>query len=392
MRSLCPLILAVPGVLVACDDANRTVPDGPPPDMSAPTTITITTGVPAALVVFRDGVTGAWKPAAMTTPTIFEAQVHGPYLVTVVCDDTFTTPGGTFHSWDTWQTGRTLDDPHAYATCRAPAERHAITGHMTQAGAVVMGDSLASSAAVGWDFRLSVANGIYDLIATTSDGLLVQRGIDVGGDLALATIDVATQGTAYATGAFTATNVVASETLKTTVFLETGTNSQPAILYNGAAGTAKIAPTAALRDSDLQTVSVRAFSTTAHGTALRALRRPFRAGGDTSYTLPAALGNPQWTVTGTQAAVSWTQLSVIGNLDEVISGSVAGGAVSASTELDLTTSFVALTAPTKAILDTDIPGFKPEWRVDTAAAYTRQLTIQRIASGEITSLTLSDSL
>jgi hypothetical protein len=90
--------------------------------------------------------------------------------------------------------------------------------------------------------------------------------------------------------------------------------------------------------------------------------------------------------------VSWTQLSVIGNLNETISGSVTGGAVSASTELDLTTSFVTLTAPTKAVLDTDIPGFKPEWRVDTTAPYSRQLTIQRIANGEITSLTLSDTL
>jgi hypothetical protein len=358
-----------------------------------PTTITITTGVPAALVVFRDGVTGAWQPAAMKAPTMFEAQVHGPYMVTVVCDNTFTTPGGTFHSWDTWQIGHTLDDPHTYATCELPAERHAITGQMTQPGAVVMGGSLASSATANWNVHLAVANGSYDLIATTSDGLLVQRGIVVGGDLALAApIDVAAQGTAFATDAFTATSLAAGETLKATVFLETGTNSQPAILYNGAAATAKFAPTAALRDTDLQTVSVRAFTTTAHGTSLRALRRPFRAGGNTSYTLPAALGNPQWTVTATQAAVSWTKLPLIGNIDALISGSVAGGAVSATGDLDLTTNFVTLTAPTKVALDTDIPGFKPEWRVDVIAPYTRQLTIQRIANGDITSLTLSDTL
>jgi len=312
-------------------------------------------------------------------------------MVTAVCDDT--NPGGTFHSWDTWQLGRTLDDSHDNAVCNVATGAHAITGRMTQPGAVVLGAALRNSVTPGWSFALSAANGTYDLIASTCAGFVVQRGIVVGGDLAMTTpIDVAAHGTPYQTAAFTASNAAAGETLKAGTLLETGTNPQPAILYNGPAASVRFAPTAALRDTDLQTVSLRAITATAHGTALRALRRPFRAGGDTSYTLPAALGDPQWTVTATQAVVSWTQLSVIGNLFETLRGTVAGGAVPASAELDLSPSFVALTAPTRAVLDTDVPGFQPEWRVDVAGSYNRQLSVQRVANGEVISVMLDDSL
>src|SRR5215467_11320791 len=98
-RRFLPL-LTLPSIVVACGSNPRGTPDGAPPDMAPATTITITTGRPAALVAFRDGGTAPWQTATMKTPTSFEVQVHGPYLVSVVCNDMFTNPGGTFESWD----------------------------------------------------------------------------------------------------------------------------------------------------------------------------------------------------------------------------------------------------------------------------------------------------
>jgi hypothetical protein len=310
-----------------------------------------------------------------------------------VCDDTFVNPGGTFHIWDTFETGRTLADPHAFTECAAPAAGHAVTGHMVQAGAVVMGDQFASSATANWDFKLNVASGTYDLIATTSDRLEIKRGIVVAGDVQVTpAVDVATQGVALTTAAFTVTNTAAGESLRAAVFLETGTNSLPANLYNNAPATAKVAPEAALVAGDVQTVSLRAFSTTAQGTLLRAFRRPFRVGGNASYTLPAAIGNPQWSVSATQAELAWTALPVQGTITELLSGVAPGGAVPAAYSLELTPNFVAATAPTKAVIDTDIPGYQAAWRVDTGESYDRQMSVQHIENGEFTSLTIDQPL
>ena len=86
------------------------------------------------------------------------------------------------------------------------------------------------------------------------------------------------------------------------------------------------------------------------------------------------------------------KLPVTGNLYQMLSGRVAGGAVAASAELDLSASFVALTAPSKAVLDTDVPGFQPEWRVDVSGSYQRRLSVQRIENGTVTSVMLDDTL
>src|SRR5262245_32746758 len=82
-------------------------------------------------------------------------------------------------------------------------------------------------------------------------------------------------------------------------------------LYSGPPDAVQFLPEAGLIATDRQTVSLRASTATANGASLRAFRRPFRVGGNTSYTLPPPLGSPQWTVAGTQVAVSWTQLPVI---------------------------------------------------------------------------------
>jgi hypothetical protein len=194
------------------------------------------------------------------------------------------------------------------------------------------------------------------------------------------------------TAAFSVTNAMPAETLRAAAFLEVPSNSLTATLYSGPPDAVKILPEAGLLNTDRQTVSLRASSATANGTALRAFRRPFRVGGNTSYTLPPPLGNPQWTVAGMQAAVSWTQLPVIGNLSEMITGMAPGGTKPAMYDLELTQSFVAATSPTQAIIDTNISGYQPAWRVDLTLGYTRQLFIQRIPDDTVTSLSIDETI
>jgi len=48
--------------------------------------------------------------------------------------------------------------------------------------------------------------------------------------------------------------------------------------------------------------------------------------------------------------------------------------------------------PTRALIDTAIPGYQPEWRVDLAMSYFRQLIVQRIVDGVVTSLSIDEAI
>lgn len=376
--------------LVACHGDDDTAPDAYAPDArGATTTIQITSGQPAALVTFRDGVDAPWQAATRKTPTLFEAEVHGPYIVSVVCQNTLAAEGPSTESWDTWQAGRTLDDPPVYTACDAPATEHAITGTMVQAGTVRLEDSFDSSQADTWTFHVVAASGTHDLLATTADGFALRRAVNITADLVLTPpIDVVQEGAVLATVPFRIANPLPAETSRAVVFLETSASELPATLYAGPINAVKVAPDAALQDLDRQSVSLRAQ----RGTSTRALRRAFHSGADTTYTLPPAFGDPQWAISGARAEVSWTLLPAVGNLSESVSGSGPGGTTAASYQLDMTDAFVAATAPTRAVIDTDIPGYLPAWRVDLTASYVRQLVVQRIMDGEVVSSSIDEQI
>jgi hypothetical protein len=384
----CPVFVC--SALVACDGDRDTAPDASSPDARATTTtIQITSGQPAALVTFRDGVDGPWQAATRKTPTLFEAEVHGPYITSVVCQNTFTADGQSTESWDTWQAGRTLDDPHVYTACDAPASEHAITGTMVQPGTVRLGDSFDSSPSDTWMFHVAAASGTHDLLATTADGFAVRRAVSITADLVLTPpIDVVQEGTVLATVPFRVANPLPDETSRAVAFLETSASEPPATLYAGPIDAVKVAPDAALQGFDRQSVSLRAQ----RGTSTRALRRAFHSGADTMYTLPPAFGDPQWTIGGARAEVSWTLLPAVGTLSESVSGSGPGGTTAASYQLDLTDAFVAATAPTRAVIDTDIPGYLPAWRIDLTASYARQLFVQQIVDGDVISSSIDEQI
>jgi hypothetical protein len=131
-------------------------------------------------------------------------------------------------------------------------------------------------------------------------------------------------------------------------------------------------PDSALITTDIPTASVRAVN----GTSFRALRRPFRVGGDLAYLLPAPLGRVQWSVDGGKLAVSWTSLPDFDRLFAGASGNAVGGSF-VSGGVEMSAHFVAATGITHITMDTDIPGYNPAWRLDFAAPHHRDLFAQK---------------
>lgn len=374
--------LLLSNLLVACGDNGPVPPDVPP---ETPT-ITITSDQVPSLVAFRDGLDASWQPATMKTPTIFEAEVHGPYVVTVVCEDQTTGRSRTL------QVAGTLDDAHKLTlSCDVPAmapSEHAITGHMVQAGHVQLGSSSDSSAKADWDFQLSAANGSYDLIATTAERIVVRREVEVKADLVVAPVDVAAEGTALVDVAFTAPNAAPDETLAVSVDLATPTTSLLARVYLGPAATAKAVRNSALIATDAQIVAVRATS----GTKLRELRRPFRVDDDTAFTLPIAFGGVQWALEHGQLSTSWTALPPLDQLGMSAGSSAPDGTRVTKHDLQLSPLFLAETGITHIAIDTEIPGYKPEWRIDFTGSYTRELTGKHAAGAEVATSSVTEQV
>lgn len=352
--------------IAGCDDAESP---------GEPVTVEIAADKAPALVAFRDGLDGNWQAATMKTPTSFEAEVHGPYVITVACEDP------ALGNFMISQIARTPDDEHSITlSCDLAApSTHAVTGHMAQAGTIQMGNEIAISDTPDWDFALAVPAGTYDLMARTADRVVLRRAIAVADDVALtSTIDALQEGTALTDVAFSATNAAPAEALTASVDLEQPAPLAPFEVYQGPLAAAKVVPDSALAATDKQTAAVRA--TTDGG--YRSLRRPFRAGGDTAYKLPAPLTGVAWEQAGGKLAVSWGTLPAFDSLIVSVSGG-ADPAKIHSHNLKLSPRFVEATGLTRVDIDTEIAGYKPAWKIDFAGAYSRELFVQHTASGEV---------
>lgn len=373
--SRAPLLLSLLLSLWAagCDD-----------DAVSPVTVTITTDITPPLVAFRDGLDGAWQLATQASPTRFEAKVTGPYFFAVVCEQMF---GDIILT----QSGRTLDDEReANIKCDfRPAASHFVIGRMVQPGRVQIGNGIASATLPDWTFGISVPAGTYDLMARTDDRILLRRGVAVTGDVMLTpALDVGQGGAALATVAFTATNAEPFETLAASVHLAQAPGITPFDVYRGPIATARVAPDSALAATDAQTVSIQATA----GYGLRALQRPFRIGGETKYTLPDLISGVVWNVEGSNISLSWTSVPELDLFSVAVSGMPTGSPRVHSLGLDLSPRFLAETGVTRAIVDTGLPGFKPEWKVDFGRQYSRALLVQRSTDDELATTSFTEQL
>jgi hypothetical protein len=369
--------LAILTLLAACGDNDASNADG----SGAATRITVVTDVPAGLVAYRDG-DGAWQTAAFQAGR-YELDVHGPYRVAAVCDY----GDGTM---DMLQVGRTPDDDREISwTCLQNVTEHQVTGTMVQAGRLFLGLQTASVPANA-QFTLDSASGARDVVAmspaTNADHIAIRRITVTGATVVTPPIDIAQEGAALLASPFTATNASGNESLVTSVRLRTK-NETLGRVFNGGAAVAKIAPTSVLAAEDVQSVTVSAVSPTGGS---RSVSRSFREGDATRVTLPDALGGVQFTA-GTTMTAAWTALPehevVSLSIDSLVDNKFWFHGV------ELSARFIAATGATSATIDTDLPGFKPAWKIDFATQpYTRTLDARRTVGAETQTSSQSESL
>ncbi|HEU4728233.1 MAG TPA: hypothetical protein VFT22_10100 [Kofleriaceae bacterium] len=310
----------------------------------------------------------------MKTPTSFEAAVNGPYVVAVVCDRPPDDLG--ISPVVMTQRAATPDDPRVIdGHCSPRPNTHLLSGHMVQPGFIHVAESTDRSTVADWDFALEAVNGSYDLVAASDLAIAVRRGIKVDGDTHVdPDVDVDQEGQALVDVSFTAANPEPGESLSVAVGILTATNPDvPAQIYDGTLAEARVAPDSALVATDTQSVSVRARN----GNAVRALRRPFRAGGDTAFTLPPAIQGLAWTADDQTFAASWTSLPPFDTLSVDAFGSPTTSRRAVDYQLSASSSFLATTGGTTLAIDTELPGFKPEWKLDFTDRYQRLFTAQQ---------------
>ena len=341
-------------------------------DHSSSTPVTIETTWTPALVAFRDGADGPWQTLAGKTPSTFELDANGPYMLTVVCDD----GAGNV---TTSQFARTLDDDHAIdASCAPASTSGTASGHMVQAGQVALGYSASFSSTPNWDFNLDSGTGTFDLVATSTDHIAVRRAVAISGDTMLVpAIDVAA-GSQLVAAAPVVRNMLAGETVHTSVYLATKTTF--ANIYSGAAADLKIAPDDVMFVSDDQTVNVAADT----ATGFRALdREQFRPGDSTAFTLPEAIGPTQFPVTNNQLAATWSTLPDHDSLDAWVYWESSDFSKFSYHDIEISAAFVTATGVTSAPFDVAIPGYKPEWKLDVTQEYNVGLSALRKTGKDI---------
>jgi hypothetical protein len=367
--------------LLTYAEANGYVPPG--------TIVHGTTDVPASLVAYKDGIDADWQPATVTSPTSFDIEVENAFIVAVACEDL---PTGSF---TTIRLAQVVSDGDVFAFCGAAIPNtRAVTGHMVQPGRVTIASDLRSSSAPEWDFSLSAVDDTYDLVATTTDAIAFRRGIVVAGDTAVAgPIDVAAEGTPFVGVAFSVANAAPSEAVSARVTVRPQTNLVSATVYSGALATAKAAPASALIATDRQRASV----TATEGTLSRSRTRAFAIGGDTAFTLPAPLAAPQWTVDDGELEVRLSSVPAFDFMFIDAFGSSADFSQFWYHDLEVTPAFAAEAGNLRIIttsfaLETDIPGYKPEWKLDLAAQYTRRVFAQTFTATDSASSSSSEDV
>lgn len=333
--------------------------------------ITISADAPPALIVFREGANGSWRPATQVTPQTFHARVRGAFTVLAVCPD--------------------LEFPRTQLISRVPADgvvevfctfpdagpEHQVVGSMVEPGSVSFASSRRTSAAPNWRFQVPVSAGTYDLVASNADRVAVRRNIAVNGDITLPAVDLAQEGTALLANPITLTNPVPGEQSEAVVFLMTPGTDPQAQISRGLPANAKIAPDSVLAAGEDQEVSVRSTFNDGITSILRSARRSIRSGGNSVFTLRPLLAGLAYTINNRgELVVSWSSGERVDFL--TFSASDAAGR---SISLDVTAGYLAATGQTRLTLTTNVPGYQPEWKLDFVTDYYFRDTFAQTFSG-----------
>jgi len=181
----------------------------------------------------------------------------------------------------------------------------------------------------------------------------------------------AQEGTALVDGAFTVTNADFDEQLFTRVTLQnptSGARPRPARVYLGPLARAKVAPEAVLLTTDTQVATM--IGTTSPDVPIvnfRSLQRPFRVGGNAVFAFPKHFVGGQWAVENGDLTARWIALPDFARFD------FTARTPTRSHELDVSPAFIDMLDDSKLTLDTTVPGYQREWRIDLAGPYDRRL-------------------
>jgi hypothetical protein len=368
-------------------------------------------------VAYRDGFDTASKPVpwTMASPSLMVTfMARDMYSVAVVCAIDATTVM-------TWQSFRTIGDdatdkvpePTLDTPCQpAGPAPSTITGTVTGPGFVhVDADDQATAAGA---FALSAVDGTYDFVVsdTAAKKALITHGFVVNGPTNAGAAANAGTGMALVTLTPSLANPppVAdpknpkknTETVLARVEVLTKNNSTPATVFTADFNldlkvnkdqvvTIMGMPDAALTKDDTQSIKFIGTNPIADTKIMttRSVTMPFAMGdkvtkGTTALAFPSRLAtatvSPGWGLDGTnRLSVALPSLPALDDLTIDTSGTSTDGLKTALYELHITAGYLADTTLARPLLDTDITGFLPAWKINFKKAYSRDITTQHDA-------------
>ena len=225
----------------------------------------------------------------------------------------------------------------------AGSEPIQVTGTMKQPGRVFIGAG-ASGETADWSFTINVAIGTQDLIALDDTRVAIRRDLEVLGPTALDDIDLETEGVALVDRTF-AVDLAADEQLSSAYLWFTSNTG--AYIPLGSSPSVKLPPQSVAGQFDARYMVLDAFAAASYRSAY-ITQAP---GSPTSVEMLPRLEGIEFeadlvtwpgTLPGTEA-----ELSIYGT-SRTIHSSASAGFLAGKHEL---------------VIDTDIPGFDPAWRI-----------------------------
>lgn len=353
------LLSAALPLLAAC-----LAPDDPGPQSEpgeGTTTISVVAEQFPELVAVREGADGPWLRARRVHADEFQVFVRGPYSVLGVCGRSVRV------------VSQTLADPVQIALdCRVSQDaRIEVLGQMSQPGVVHLGSISARSDKPFWNFLMRVpALGDFDLVAVTSERVLIREAVAIRGATRLQPIDLA-DATPLATVPLTVTNPRADEVLSASAYL-VGPRLRSPELYSGALEAMKVAPSSVLSATVEQRVGISGSRTEGTRHVSRVHSRPFHMGDSTAVTLWDGLANVTIAELDGAPMATWsTPAHDLEHLRFEVNQQWRY-------ELDLSSSYLQAVQPQRAAFDVaSAPGFLPQWQLAAGSPYTVSLFASR---------------
>lgn len=374
-QSLCAAatgLAFVSGCIVSATDDD--LDDGSAQQESRPAaaTIKIQADAELQLVLVREGVNGAWRPATKLSGTQYQAKVRGPYSVLTVCE----TEGGP----STGIVSQTLQDERLVemdCVFESDSFPFVVSGTVAQPGEATLGTSTRTSFSPNWTFRLAAEARTYDFLIS-GGGRAVRRSLPVTGDVTLPPTDLLAQGTPLLDAQLTVTNALPGEVLEASSRLINAAQDRLR-LYRGPLP-AKVAPASLLLAGDTQSISVTADvdAITPTGSSVS-----YHSGGRNNYQPGQAISLALW-----RPFAAVPQLSLDAQGDDKVTWQARDlqnteglthyvfDNVGHFLYHAISPSYLKQTRISSLTVPTHVPGFQEAWRVDRSD-YSRNFVTAR---------------